>query len=315
MAATPPPSAIILVGASGFAGRNFADALGGSVERLIAVTAETLDVPGCDQTVTLDGLADIGPLPPDTVVIHVGAYRYDPERFELAQSDILLHNADLNARIYQFCAEREIREVRLASSVAVYPAELEVMDDTVSVDLNRPPHTGEAFYAWSKRWAEIMAGLYRDRFGINTVTFRLSNPYGPHDSVNPRKAHVAPAFVMKALDTNPVFPIRGDVSVERDFTYIGDVVDIFLRTLSWRGRNEVYNIATGETTTLETLARTVMRIASVDKPIEAGAPGAFGPKARRATAEKVKRDFGFTFTSLADGMKPTIEWYRHAYRP
>lgn len=315
MAEAKLPSVVVLIGASGFVGRNLVDALAGKLDRLIGVTAATPEVAGCDETVTLGILDTLDDLPEDTAVIHVGAYRYDPERFALAQADILTHNADLNARVYRFCAERGIKEVRLASSVAVYPAGLAVMDDAVPVDLDAPPYAGEAFYAWSKRWAEVLAGLYRERFGVNTVTFRLSNPYGPYDSVNPNKAHVAPAFVMKALDANPVFPIRGNPQVERDFVYVGDVAELFVRTLGWRERNAVYNIATGETTTLKTLAETVMGVAGVDKPIEAGAPGAFGPDVRRSAADRVKRDFAFTFTGLAAGMAPTIEWYRNAFHP
>lgn len=309
------PQGIIVVGASGFIGRNLVEAFRGRTEKLIGITASTPHVAGCDQTVTLHGIAEIGTLPTDTVLIHAGAFRYDPQRFELVQADILTHNADLNARIFQFCAERNLTELRLMSSVAVYPAALDIMDDAVPVDLNRPPHAGEAFYAWSKRWAEIMAKLYLERFGINTVTFRLSNPYGPYDSLAPNKAHVAPAFVMKALDANPVFPIRGNPAVERDFVYVGDVVKLVECTLSWRGRTATYNVATGESTTLEVLARTVMRIAGVDKPIEAGAGGAFGPNARRATASRIKHDLSFTFSSLDTGMVPTIRWYRNAFSP
>jgi len=309
------PAAVVLVGASGFLGRHFVDALRGKVETLVGVTSQTVEVPGCTEVVTLGRLGELGPLPAETAVIHVGAYRYDPERFALAQSDILLNNAELNARVYHFCAERGIAEVRLASSVAVYPGDLPEMDDRLPLDLNGAPHAGEAFYAWSKRWAEVLAGLYAQRFGVNTVAFRLSNPYGAYDSTNPNKAHVAPAFVMKALDANPVFPIRGNPLVERDFVYAGDVVEIVLRSLNWRGRNDAFNLCTGRATTLQELAETAMRVAGVVKPIEAGAPGAFGPNARRASAEKIKAAFGYEFADLETGLGPTVEWYRHAFKP
>ncbi|MEQ1519321.1 MAG: NAD(P)-dependent oxidoreductase, partial [Usitatibacteraceae bacterium] len=251
----------------------------------------------------------------DTVVIHVGAYRYVASRFDLAQSDILLNNVDLNSRAFHFCAERKLTEMRFASSVAVYNGHLAIMDDAEPIDLNAPPHTGEAFYAWSKRWGEVLADLYRDRFGLNSIVLRLSNPYGPYDSINPNKAHVAPAFVMKALSANPIFEIRGDASVERDFTYVGDVVEVFERSLAWRGRHETYNVCTGRTDTLETLARTVMKVAGVEKTIQAGAPGAFGPAKRVSTSERIRAAMGIHFASLDEGMKPTVEWYRHAYKP
>jgi nucleoside-diphosphate-sugar epimerase len=143
---------------------------------------------------------------------------------------------------------------------------------------------------------------------------RLSNPYGPYDSTNPAKAHVAPAFVMKALSAEPVFEIRGDASVARDFTYVGDVVEVIERTLCWRGRHETFNLCTGRTTTLRELAETVMRIAGVEKPIRAGAPGAFGPAKRISRGERIRAATGIEFRTLEDGLRPTVEWYRHALR-
>lgn len=304
---------ILLFGASGFVGRNLTDRLAADGRDVIAISQSGAAVPGAKRALSIDALDSLRDLPADTIAVHVANYRYDSTRFDLAQSDILLNNQILNARVLHFCADRGIKELRLASSVAVYP-DGQPLDDAQPIDLNAPPIASEAFYAWSKRFAEIAAGAYARRFGLNSVIFRLSNPYGPYDSTNPAKAHVAPAFVMKALDSNPVFPIRGDPSVERDFIYVGDVVEAFARTLDWRGRSETYNLCTGRTDNLLTLAQTVMRVAGVDKPIEAGAPGAFGPQARRSTSDRIRAALGLNFVSLEDGMTPTVAWYRREFR-
>jgi nucleoside-diphosphate-sugar epimerase len=304
---------VLVFGASGFIGRNLVDRLAGEGRHVIGVTASGAPVPGAAQTVSLDAISNLPQLSRDTVAIHLAAFRYDSQRFDLAQSDILAKNNALNTHIYHFCAERKISEMRLGSSVAVYPAGLDIMDDRVPVDLNRPPNLNEAFYAWSKRYVEVMAGLYADKFGVNSLIFRLSNPYGPYDSVNPSKAHVAPAFVMKALDAHPTFKIRGDPMVERDFTYVGDVVEILVRSLDMRSRNEAFNLCTGRTTTLLDLAKTVQRVAGVDKPIEVGAPGAFGPAKRISTNERIREAFNFDFTDLEIGMQPTIDWYSREF--
>ncbi|WP_420407927.1 NAD-dependent epimerase/dehydratase family protein [Hoeflea sp.] len=311
---TALPDTVIVFGASGFVGRNLVDALAGRVPTLIGVTSSTTDVPGCTQVVALDQIDSLPALPEDTVAIHVAAYRYDAGRQALAQSDILKNNSDLNTRIFHFCAERGIRELRMASSMAVYQTDLDVMDDSVPVDLNLPPNPHESFYAWSKRWAETMADLYRHRFGVNCVSFRLSNPYGPYDSVSLAKAHVAPAFVMKALNADPVFEIRGDPMVERDFTFVGDVVNAFVQSLAFTGRNETFNLCSGRSTTLMELAQTVMRVAGVEKEIRSGAPGAFGPAKRVSTSERIRNSMGLEFASLEEGMRTTIDWYRHAYK-
>lgn len=305
---------VLVFGASGFVGRNLVDRLAAEGRSVIAVTSSGQPVPGARTTVSLGQLESLTTVPKGTVAIHLAAYRYDSQRFDMAQSDILQNNNAINARIFHFCAERRIAELRLGSSVAVYPAGLAVMDDAQPVDFNSPPNPNEAFYAWSKRFAEVMAGLYVEKFGVNCLTLRFSNPYGPYDSINPNKAHVAPAFVMKALDANPEFPIRGDPSVERDFTYVGDLVEVLMRSLTWRERNETYNLCTGRTSTLSELAETVMKVAGVSKPIRAGVPGAFGPAKRASTSDRIRAAFGITFADLETGMKPTVEWYRREFR-
>jgi nucleoside-diphosphate-sugar epimerase len=120
---------------------------------------------------------------------------------------------------------------------------------------------------------------------------------------------------MKALDLNPTFPIRGDPAVERDFVYVGDVVEAFIRSLSWTGRTDAYNLCTGRTWTLTDLAYIAMQVAGVSKPIEAGAPGAFGPAKRISTNGRIASDFGMTFLDLKAGMVPTVAWYCDAFRP
>lgn len=302
--------AVVLFGASGFVGRNLLERLITEGRTVYAVTGSGASLPQAAATVSLDRVEDLPALPANAIAVHVAAFRYDSERFELKQSDILANNLSLNCKVFQFCAERGVKELRMASSVAVYPGHLAVMDDAEPLDLNAAPHAGEAFYAWSKRAAEVMADLYARQYGIHTVSFRLSNPYGPHDSTDPRKAHVASAFVMKALDANPVFPIRGDPSVERDFVYVGDVVEAFVRSFTWREQTDAFNLCTGQTVPLQTLAETCLRLSGASKPIEAGAPGAFGPAKRVSTNARIKGALGLAFRGLDEGLSPTIDWYR-----
>lgn len=306
------PPAVIVVGASGFVGRNLVEALAGRVGHLLGVTGTARTVPGCDVTVTLDAIDDLPPLAPGTVVVHLAAHRYDASRAILAQADVLAGNAAITSRVFRFCATRGIRELRLGSSVAVYGQVDGTMDDAVPVDLMRPPHPHEAFYAWSKRWAEIHADLYRDRHGLHGVSLRLANPYGPHDSTDEARAHVAPAFVMRALNDDPAFVIRGDPSVTRDFTYVGDVVDVIVRSLEWREVHGAYNVCTGTNVTLAGLAQAVMRAAGCERPVQADVPAAFGPAHRVATPARIIAAAGVRFRAVAEGMIPTVEWYRRA---
>ncbi|MEE7440239.1 epimerase [Methylobacterium oryzae] len=308
------PETVVVVGATGFVGRNLIAHLADRVPRLIAVSPSGRAVPGAHEAARFDALEALS-VPADAIVVNVAAQRYDADKFETAQSDLLTGNAEIANRLYRFCLTKGIREVRAASSVAVYPAALDPLDDAQAVDLNAPPNRNEAFYAWSKRWSEVIADLHAERYGIHTISFRLSNPYGPHDSTDPRKAHVLPAFVMRALAPGECFEIKGNPLVERDFIYVVDVVDVFARSLEMRETSDALNLCRGETTTLLDLAHTILEVAGERRPVHAPDTATHGVLARRSTNQRLRERFGMsTFTTLSDGLRPTIAWYREAYR-
>ena len=180
------------------------------------------------------------------------------------------------------------------------------------MDLNAKPHASEMGYAWSKRWAEICAEIYRDRYGINTLTFRLTNPYGPYDCTNLDQAHVAAAFVLKALSPSPTLEIKGNPKGERDFVYAADIAEVFARSLDRRGQHDHFNVAYDETTSIEDLARTTLEAAEVNKPIVVGTGSASDVAVRRPTGQKLKTAFELPdFTPLLEGLRRTVRWYRN----
>ena len=312
---TALPEAVVVFGASGFIGRNIVDALAGRVETLVGVTYSSLAVPGCTAVFTMDCLGDIPALPRETVIINAAAVRYDPRTFREEQSAILQANVEITNAMYRFCVARGLSEVRLASSVAVYPASSGVLSDEQPVDLNGWPHAGEAAYAWSKRWAEISAEVHRRQCGVNTIAFRLSNPYGPYDTADVAAAHVATAFVIRALAPGDTFEILGNAGAERDFVFAGDVAATFVASLAERGRSDAYNLGFGETATIRALAEAALRAAGASKQIVVGTAADAGVNVRRVTARRVREAFPLPpFADLAQGLAATVKWYRDALR-
>lgn len=313
------PETVVLFGASGFIGRNIVDALRGRLGMLIGVNMSGRHVPGCDLAVPVTDLDAIPTLPHDTAVIHAAAFRYYFSRFGQQQSEILSTNIGLTDSVYRFAMNRGFTEVRAASSSAVYPADWAVQDDAMPLDLNAWPHAGEAAYAWSKRWGEIAAELWHRRAGVNTISLRLTNPYGPYDTVSETEAHVATAFIIRALSDVPEFEVRGDPRAERDFVFSGDVAAAFVESLTVRGVQAAVNCAAGDTTQVIELAQAAMRAAGKVRPLRINPPppgSNAGIAMRRATAVRIREILPALaeFRSLDEGMRLTMDWYRDALR-
>lgn len=309
------PRAVVVFGASGFVGRNVVEALRGEVECLVGVNMSGRPVPGCDQVVPIDALADLAPLPAESAIVNVAAFRYSASRFGAQQAEILAANQHITEAVYRFARARGIVEVRAASSVAVYPASWAVLEDARALDLNDWPHVGEAAYAWSKRWGEIEADLWQRCAGIFTISLRLTNPYGLYDTLDEAEAHVATAFVLRALDAGDVFEIRGDADAERDFVFAGDIACAFVESLRLRGVHTVVNCAFGQTVSIRHLAETAVAIAGRPREIRAIARPP-GVKVRRATAVRLRELMPSLppFRSLEAGLRLTMDWYRDALR-
>lgn len=308
------PEAVLLFGASGFVGRNIVEALRGRVGLLIGVNHSGAPVDGCDETLAAAQLETLPALPGDCIIVNVAAFRYVATSFGRDQPAILSANVALTDQVYRFALRHGISEIRNASSVAVYPANCAVLDDDLPVDLNAWPHAGEASYAWSKRWGEIIANIYHQANRISTISFRITNPYGPFDALDEAQTHVATAFVLRAVKEQPDFEIRGDPEAERDFVFSGDIATAFAASLHVRGIHDAVNLAAGFTTTVGQLAQAAMQAAQNVRPIRLTNPSGGGVKIRRATAGRLRRLMPDLppFRSVEAGMAATLDWYRHA---
>lgn len=94
----------------------------------------------------------------------------------------------------------------------------------------------------NKLAAERYYTLYNDVHGISTVSLRLTNTYGPRMELANDKKGFAGVFIRNALQGNPI-RIYGTGSQQRDFNYVGDVVEALLLAGERESVNgQVYNL-------------------------------------------------------------------------
>lgn len=173
-------------------------------------------------------------------------------------------------------------------------------------------------YAITKYVNELYAEVFSKIYGIDCIGLRYFNVYGRKQDPNGTYAAVIPLFIKQLIDhESPV--INGDGTYSRDFTYIDDVIQMNLLSLTTANRNSlntVYNTAYGESTTLTDLIiymkaylseydPVIKSIEIKHRPIRVGdVPHSL------ASIEKATRLLSYRPKfSLKEGLKESIRWY------
>ena len=198
-----------------------------------------------------------------------------------------------------------VRRVVIASSAAVYgDSNALPLEEKTAVRPLSP-------YAASKAADELLAAMYTQAYGLEVVALRYFNVYGPRQRPDSMYAAAVPIFIRRRLDGLPV-TIFGDGRQSRDLIYVGDVVQANLIAARHPGApGQVFNVCTGRETVLLDLLDVLDQLCpgsslpTFDPPRAGDIYKSLGDPAKAAAA------LGYSAqTSLADGLKATLEWMR-----
>jgi nucleoside-diphosphate-sugar epimerase len=168
-------------------------------------------------------------------------------------------------------------------------------------------------YALQKVIGEEYLKMFTSLYGLETVTIRYFNVFGPRQDPSSPYSGVISVFATALLDNrSPV--IFGDGEQTRDFTYVSNVVDGVLRACHAPGASgEVINVATGGRVSLNQLFRTMRRMIGASVEPRYAEPRAGDVRDSQADIAKAKRLLGYEPTvTFEDGLQRTVDWYRTA---
>ena len=168
-------------------------------------------------------------------------------------------------------------------------------------------------YGVSKLAAENYVKLFHKVYGLETVSLRYFNVYGPRQRFDIQSAYggAITIFTNRLLKNMPPI-IYGDGEQTRDFVYIEDVVEANMLALnSKKGAGEAFNIATGTNASVNQVANTLQEIMNRKdlKTIHTG-PRPTDIRHGYADISKAKRILGFhPKVSLQEGLIKLLNWY------
>jgi UDP-glucose 4-epimerase len=166
-------------------------------------------------------------------------------------------------------------------------------------------------YAVNKLTGELYCRTFTRVYGLETVSLRYFNVFGPRQDPTSQYSAVIPRFIQAALGgQSPV--IYGDGEQSRDFSYVQNAVEASLLACKAPGvAGETINVGCGHRVTLNELVRMIGRLTgrSIEPVYEA--PRAGDVRHSLAGIEKAGRLLGYIpSVGLEEGLQRTIEWLR-----
>ncbi len=219
----------------------------------------------------------------------------------------LSHRANASATLVMLDAARrsDVRRFIYAGSSSVYG------DSKVSPkreDLEPRPLSP---YAAGKLMGEHYLRIFAELYGLETLTLRYFNVFGPRQDPGSPYSGVISLFTTALLaGRTPV--IFGDGRQTRDFTYIDNVVDGNLRALRAPGlRGQAVNLATGRSVSLRQLLAALARETGGTSKARLEAPRAGDIRHSLADIRQARKLLGYRpRVDFETGLRRTVEWYR-----
>jgi len=162
-------------------------------------------------------------------------------------------------------------------------------------------------YGVSKKSAIDYLVAYRELHAVEFTALALANVYGPRQDPHGESGVVA-IFARRLVAAQPI-TIFGDGEQTRDFVYVDDVVDAFVRA-SARGGGLVCNVGTGRGTSVNDIYRVLAEAAKVDTPAEHGPPRAGDVRHSSLDVGRAAMQLGWqAWTSLETGLAATLRYF------
>jgi len=169
-------------------------------------------------------------------------------------------------------------------------------------------------YAVTKLVGEYYCKVFNDVYGLNTISLRYFNVYGPRQDPHSEYAAVIPRFVSKVLRGEPPI-IYGDGQQTRDFTFVKDVVNANILAMN-SDATGVYNIASGRRISIQELATLITRLTGRDSDLEPvfDKPRKGDVRHSLADISRARAVIGYKPEySLERGLEETLRWFKFKF--
>jgi UDP-glucose 4-epimerase len=294
---------VLITGGAGFIGSHLTDRLLERGDRVLVIdnfaTARRDSLPSHDDlTLIEDTITDetlvqrvFGEFEPQ-VVVHAAASYKDPEAWAEDGHTNTVGTANV-VRAAQAAGVSRLVYFQTALCYGLHPQEQ-------PITLSHPLDPKDSSYAISKTAGEWYIRLS----GLDWISFRLANVYGPRNLSGP-----LPTFYQRLTEGKPCFVM----DTRRDFVFVDDLVDVALKGVDGAGESGVYHVSSGSDVSIKELFDATVKAMQIelDEQVEVRPRNPDDAPSILLDPAKTERDFGWAAqTPLEQGVASAVDYYR-----
>jgi len=226
------------------------------------------------------------------VVIHAAASYKDPDDWE----EDSLTNVLGTANVVKSSIKNNVKRIIYFQTALGYG----LIPEEQPITLKHPVKLEGSSYAISKTAGEA----YIELSGLDFISFRLANAYGPRNISGP-----LPTFYHRLTTGKTCFCM----DTRRDFIYISDLVDVVIKAIDGTGRSGPYHISSGSDYSIKELFDATIKALNItlDEPVEVKERNPDDVYTILLDPSETERDFTWKVTTpLDDGVRATIDYYK-----
>lgn len=177
-----------------------------------------------------------------------------------------------------------------------------------------PLHPSVMVYGFAKKATWVQSYAYHNQYGMDFVNLLVPNMYGPGDHFHEERSHALGALIMKIAKAKregvAEVVVWGTGSPVREWLYVDDCVEIFLRALDINLVNDPINIGCGSGISIAEMAEVIKSVVKYEGELVFDTSKPDGAPYKVMNVDKMKKIFDYTpSTKLEEGIKVAVDWY------
>lgn len=299
---------VLVTGAHGFVGNNLMHLLRKKECNILAPTSKELDLTSEEQVKNYFFKNQ------PQIVLHLAGKVGGIAANKASPAEFFYKNIMMGTLVLEYAYRAGSEKVVALAAGCGYPKYLPVpyTEEDFWKDL---PDENSIGYSMAKKNLIIQSWTYREQYGFNSVVLLPANLYGPHDNFDLETSHVVPALIRKFLEAKTTdaaqVEVWGSGTASREFLYSQDTAQAILDMAETVDESGPFNLGTGQETTIKELVEAIKEITGFKGEVIWDASRPDGQPRRFYDMTKFKNALGYVpATTLEEGLKHTIEWYK-----